>query len=153
MGIYKKDIQTTVNTGGGGGFNAMLTFNPTSVNFDSITFVDLAGVTNQSISFPETGNYIFQLIISGPYTAGADNGMVWGLVVDDGTPVAYPQIPMAFFASAPRYMGVASAISTSITAGTRDIRLQLKLDSNGLGKGIIFTTGIGSLILIVQKVS
>jgi hypothetical protein len=123
--------------------NKLITWSPQTQTFTSTSYANITNVANISVDFPETGNYIFQLNVAGPYVLVADNSCTFGLVIDDGTPVDYPLLPAPYFASGPRWNGLTNFVETTVSSGTRNVRIQLKITNNVGGRALQFNTDNG----------
>lgn len=129
-----------------GAYIDYLSWSPTNHVLTSTSYVDINGVTNQSLTIPATGNYIAILCISGPYASGGDLVANFGLSIDNATSVDFTATPVGVTTNI-RLAGAIATLKTSITAGSRTFKVQAKVSAQTLN----FSTGTGALTLTLQR--
>lgn len=95
------------------------------------SYADLSNVANQTVTFPASGDYIFLLCCQDPFPAAATNDELYMQVMIDN--VASGEFPVITFNadSAQRRMSFSSVITIAVTAGDRNIRVQMKSLNGG----------------------
>lgn len=99
----------------------ILNWSPTSDTSISATLVDIAGVANQTISIPTSGEYMFDLNVNGAYNdLAGQTDWVFAIIIDDTTT---HEFPLAAIDSNTRE-NISAKLKATLTQGSRDIRVQ-----------------------------